>query len=44
LFDRDELDDDIFSGNQRFGAIVDDYKRVMNRKPKDNDEAMTVKP
>lgn len=32
LFDRDEEnEDDIFSGNERFGAIIDDYKRVMNR-------------
>lgn len=42
LFDRD--DDDIFHGNDRFGAIVDDYKRVINRRPKHNDEDLTVKP
>ena len=35
LFDRDEVDqedeDDIFHDNNKFGAIVDDYKRVMAR-------------
>lgn len=40
LFDRDDLDDEIFEGNERFGAIVDDYKRVMNRGKKSKDNEM----
>lgn len=35
LFERADDMDDIFGGNERFGAIVDDYKRVVNRRPKE---------
>lgn len=43
LFDRDEGEDDIFSDNQKFGAIVDDYKRVMKRvNPKTNTDVLSI--
>ncbi len=43
MFDRDEEEDDIFSDNQKFGAIVDDYKRVMTRgNPKTNTEMLSI--
>lgn len=49
LFDRDEVDqedeDDIFHDNNKFGAIVDDYKRVMARgnKKNNNGEMLVTK-
>lgn len=43
LFERDDEEDDIFSDNQKFGAIVDDYKRVMKRaNPKTNTEMLSI--